>query len=511
MKRINYVIILIFFVVNFIFLMDFPTVHSDELWLKGIAEQMLREKTFCTTEPFFDLYPRVVHPFRWLYNAVVISMLNFFSPTVSSMRLISLIFGTLTLCILSNWLHRSLKSKHLSTLAILLVSIDIQFVYASHMGRQETFILCLLVLGLSILDKSVGSPSTIKTPLALALLTCIAMGVHPNSFILGVSFSGVFISMWITKKKSLKPFIVYFFLTLGGTLITIGYGLIVNPNFMSQYYKYGSSLGVDSQLTNRFEGFYWYFYKLFYQIGGTYDLFNIKIQLLILLSSILVLFVIWFKFKNLNPLLPTFIGIALGLLIIGRYNQLAVVFFIPFILFSIVKGLDALHHKKRVQIGLSIFILFIWGANLHYNLAQYHDQRFFSLSYQDMLEEISEVVPKDAIVLGNLNTIEAFDAQHFYDIRNLGYLPDDTDAFEAYIHHRKISYIILHEEMDYLLRTSPKWDFLYVNLDAYNSLLRYLEEHGTLVKTFENPIYAMRISKFSGTYPWTTRIYKITP
>ena len=511
MKKINYGIIILFLFVNLIFLMDFPTVHSDELWLKGIAEHMLREKTFDTTEPFFDLYPRVVHPFRWLYNGVVIIALSFISPTVYSMRLISLFFGTLTLLIISDWFSRSLKSKYLSTLGLLLLSLDIQYIYASHMGRQETFILCLLVLGLNILDRSSVNPNSKKSPFVLAILTCLAMGVHPNSFILGVTFSGVLLAMWINKKQPLKSLFSYLLLTTAGAFVTTALGLMLNADFISQYFNYGTSLGVDSQLTNRFEGFYWYFYKLYYQIGGTYDLFNIRIQLVILFVSVLILTVLWIRHKQLNILLPIFIGLALSLLIIGRYNQLAIVFFSPFIILSLTKGLDALKDKKRVQIGLSIFVLIIWGTTLGLNLNQYSQQRFYTLSYQEMLAELSEAIPKDAVVLGNLNTLEAFDATHFYDIRNLGYLSQDTDAFETYIKTRKISYILVHEEMDYIYRTSPKWDFLYVNLDAYDSLTTFLNEHTVLIKTFENPLYAMRISKFSGTYPWATRIYKVIP
>lgn len=54
----------IYFIWNLITLMKFPAVHSDELWLKGITDEMIRQKSFAVTEPFFDLYPRVVHPDR---------------------------------------------------------------------------------------------------------------------------------------------------------------------------------------------------------------------------------------------------------------------------------------------------------------------------------------------------------------------------------------------------------------------------------------------------------------
>ena len=428
MKNIKYIIILAFFLINLAFLMDFPSIHSDELWLKGIAEQMLKEKTFNTTEPFFDLYPRTIHPFRWLYNAVIILALTLVSPNVISVRLISLVFGTLTIWVISGWLERIVKSKWLTVAGLCLLTLDIQFVYASHMGRQETFILFLLVLGLSLVQKYAKSIRTSKLTGWLSCITLLGMGVHPNSFILGVTFSGILIYLWINQQLSIKIFVRYIAYTIIGTLGYVFFGLILNSNFLNEYFKYGAALGVDAPLTNRFEGFYWYFYKLFHQIGGTYDLFDIRMQLSLMVIIVFSQAILWLKFKRVNILFPTFIGIGLSLFLIGRYNQLAVVFFSPFIVLSVMEMLSVFNHKKRVQIGLVIILLSLWSLNLISNLTHYDQQRFYTLKYEDMLNEIKSTLPSKAKVLSNLNTIEAFEAHSFYDIRNLGYLSNEADA-----------------------------------------------------------------------------------
>ena len=128
-----------------------------------------------------------------------------------------------------------------------------------------------------------------------------------------------------------------------------------------------------------------------------------------------------------------------------------------------------------------------------------------------MISAVDGLVPDDSAVLANLNLIDAFSAHKIYDIRNLGYLEDSGITLKAYIEQHGISYIILHEEMEYIQKTSPRWDFLYVNASYMEELFEYIENHTKLAGEIDNPIYAMRISRYSGTYPWKTRIYKVIP
>ena len=513
-----------FFCVNLVTLMAFPTVHSDELWLKGIATEMLNQGRFDITEPFYDLYPRVIHPFRWLYNSILIIILKFNGPSVASVRIVALIFGTLCLPLVYKIARKHFANPLYGLAATLLMCIDIQFVYSSHFGRQETFILFLLLLGYWLLLKDDGKHLVPK----LSIIILLGMGVHPNSFILGVCFAGLLLFKWLMRDAPFSKLLKLIGITSIGTSLYVLIGYLMNPDFLKGYLNYGKSLGVDSEAINRFEGFYWYWYKLFNQIGGTYDLFDIKLTLILLglLSLIWLPFLLYALAKvrrnriSASAFFPlvTVIGIALSLLLIGRYNQTAIVFFVPFIILLSLQSLHMLlstyerlnNNKSPITLPVLLTILaMLWGSNLWHNLNTYDQNRFYSKSYDAMLGEISKYVPEDSVVLGNLNIIEPFDPNRFYDIRNLGYLDQSANAFQNYVQSRGIQYIILHEEMDYIARTSPKWDFLYVNIDYYDNMQAYLKTHTKPIYAFDNPLYAMRLSRFSGTYPWQTVIYKV--
>jgi len=516
-----------FFCVNLITLMAFPTVHSDELWLKGIATEMLSQGRFDVTEPFYDLYPRVVHPFRWLYNSFLIVALKTYGPSIAAVRLIALLFGTLCIPLVYKIARRHFENPLYGLVAILLMCLDIQFVYSSHLGRQETTILFLLLFGYWLLLKDDVKHLVPK----LSLLILLGMGVHPNSFIIGVCIAGLLFFKWLIREAPFSKVLKLIGLTSIGASFYAVVGYMMNPNFLKGYLNYGKALGVDAEAISRFEGFYWYWYKLFNQIGGTYDLFNIKLSLITMasLSTIWVAFLLVALVKvRLNKSttevasvfypLVTVIGIALSLLIIGRYNQTAIVFMVPFILILLLQSLHMgfsvyirlINKKSPITLPVLLIVLVVlWGSNLWDNLNAYDANRFYSKSYDAMLGEIATHVPTDSIVLGNLNIIEAFNPNRFYDIRNLGYLDQSANAFQNYVQSRDIQYIILHEEMDYIARTSPKWDFLYVSIDYYDDMQAYLESHTTRIYAFENPLYAMRLSRFSGTYPWQTVIYKV--
>lgn len=523
-------IILLFFIINLATLMGFPTVHSDELWLKGIAEEMIDAKSFSVTEPFYDLYPRVIHPFRWLYNGVLILFLEIFSHSVAAVRLVSLVFGTLSLVVFYWILRNTFENKWFSRVGLLLLALDIQFTYSAHMGRQETFILFLLLLGYYQFHKQQG----IKSVLWLSAIILLGMGVHPNSFLLGVSFAALFFVGWLLRKRPLSDLLGLIGVTGIGVFVYGGIGYLMNPTFLSEYLGYGAALGVDAAPINRLEGFYWYWYKLYHQIGGTYDLFDIRWQLIVagLLLVIWTPFVVIKSYQSRATFKSALqlqtdpwgvdaytilISIPIALLIIGRYNQTAVVFIIPFVILLLLETLSILSagkilfHKKSPKTA-SVFLILLaslWAYHLFYNLQAYDAQRFYTLTYDEMLDKIESVVPKTATVLGNLNVIEAFDANRFYDVRNLGYLEENALTIENYLAERKIEYVIWHEEMDYIVRTSPRWDFLYVTIAYEEALHQYLSEHAVVVDSFENPLYAMRISKFSGTYPWITTVYKL--
>lgn len=487
-----YIFLLIYSIVNIQTLMIFPNIHSDELWLLGLTDQMIQEKTVFTTESFYDLYPRVEHPFRWVYHLIYSVFVLVFGSNVFAGRLVSLVPGIGVLWIFHKWLTTKYHNAHATLIATIFLSLNINFLSSSHTGRQETWILFLMVLLIYWIDQKKFSP------LVYAAIIAIGIGVHPNSFIIGVTAAALLFAQWIIKERSFKDLLLLILYTSLFAAVYVFLGFMNDPNFLTDYMKFGSELGVDAAPLSRIEGFYWFWYKLYHGIGGTYDLFDIRINL-IFTAGMTFLAILNRKNKTLFKMLAVISGILLALFLIGRYNQTSVLFVIPW---SIPMLMEV--SKKHLFPVMAGSLIIACGLLIH-NISTYYQDMPYYKSYEEILTETSAYLDDESIVLGNLNMIEA-GGTSFYDYRNLGYL---EGSFESYINERNIDTILLHEEMEYLYNTSPKWDFLYVSIDYYPEMQTFLESKCTLVATLENPVYAMRITKYTGTYPWTTKIYKV--
>lgn len=510
---------ILYLLVNLLTLTRFPTVHSDELWLKGLTDEMLARKTFVVTEPFYDLYPRIVHPFRWLFHSLQAFVFLFFGSTVFSIRLLSLAASAGTLLLFYSLVRTLLGKRLLALASTATLALNVQFIYSAHFGRQEALILFLLLLSLNLCLKEAW-----RHPLLPAVLPAVvilaSMGIHPNAFLIALATGAVFLVQVLQKKRPLRDLFILIGTVSSGALLYLLVGYRWNPDLIAGYLRFGSSVGVDSSLTGRAEGFYWFWYKLFDRIGGTYDLFDIRIELLLGLFFLAALaffslHALW-KGTAKDSILPfpftVMASLLIGIFLIGRYNQTSVVFLLPFLILSGFTLADQfLFARKKPDLQKAAVLLLLAASvfGLYGNLALYREARPYNVPYGTMLDQIGEIVPRDAVVLGNLNLIGAFSPDHFYDVRNLGHLEDSDLTFEAYVEERRIEYILVHDEMAYIDDTSPKWDFLYVNNDFSDDMQTFLETRTDLVGTIDNPIYAMRIARYSGTYPWETKIYRV--
>ena len=525
MKKINarkvvYLFILLYFAVNLLTLMDFPFIHSDELWLRGLTDEMLFKRSFLVTEPFYDLYPRVIHPFRWFFHSLQALFFLCLGSSIFTARLLSLVSGASALFVFHLILEEQLESKNTAVLATMALGLNVQFLYSARFGRQDMLLLLFLLLNYYFAITTTAWKKG-RASFLLSLLLLVSIGIHPNSFLIGLVTAGVLLVQALHKKRPLQDFLLLVGITTLGVVLYLLIGYQWNPNLLSSYFQYGSSLGIDTQMTGRLEGFYWYWYKLFHRIGGTYDLFDIQIELVMLaVFLVLPLQTLLKKFASTQKkdgiIFPhmALICLMMGLLVIGRYNQTAVVFVIPFILmvaFSLLETLSFPWCQSKMSFLAILAVLAGISMNLHGDLSEYQASRPYQTSYETMISAVDRLVPDDSAVLANLNLMDAFSPHKIYDIRNLGYLEESGISLQKYIDQRGIRYIILHEEMEYIRKTSPRWDFLYVNGSYMEELFAYIENHTELVGEVDNPIYAMRISRYSGTYPWKTRIYKILP
>ena len=176
--------ILAFSLVSLLFLERFPYVHSDESWLAGLSRGMLENGSIGVTEAFFDAKPRYPHAIKVIFHLLQMGMISVFGYRAKSVRLLSWLGGVaaLWMCFLSG--TRFLNSEKKGFFLMAVFSVDIQFLYASHFARQEILLCLVQWVCIWILFSPKGFYHR-KGALLLGLCTGFAVGLHPNSFLLG--------------------------------------------------------------------------------------------------------------------------------------------------------------------------------------------------------------------------------------------------------------------------------------------------------------------------------------
>ena len=386
---------------------------------------------------------------------------------------------------------------------------------SSHVARQEAVILFGMLLTYYLTIKINFKYKHI----IIASIIGILIGVHPNSFLVGCGIGLIYVYKYLIHEITLKNLLSFIFTIVAWAMLFISFSLYLNPNFIHDYLAFGDSLGVINNSINRTQGFMYYYYKLFKQIGGTYYLVNIKFDILLLLvsavSGILITITGISKkstLKNkvhdkiLYPLLML-LGINIGYFIIGRYNQTAIIFTI---VFTYIAFFEIINHYTDKLINKKILTLVILALFASYQVKNTVDE-ISETQYRDynaLGQVIKNSIPSDVNVLANLNLDYHFDNYRLHDFRNLAFL-DESEKFHDYIKRNEIEYIILYEEMEYIYSSKSKWNILYGELTYYEDMIEFLSNSCTLVDELENPTYGMRIAKYVDVYPWYTKIYKV--
>lgn len=503
---IYYSYLLVYTVVNMITLKSFPFVHSDEIWLAGLSREYMISQSIYVTEPFFNLLPRYPHAIKCIFHGFQMVFITLFSYNIFSVRLISLFFGIATLVVLHKILLKIFKDTKLPLLITLLFSINIQFLYASHFARQEIVLLFMMLLALYTYRYSNFS-ITYKSILT-GLILGVSIGIHPNSFLIALAIGLIILFDVLTKKISYKSLIITVTITGCFAIIFSLISYLGDHDFINHYINYGSTLSVDASLIEKIRTFDDFYIKLFLQIGGTYYLPNIRIFLtltvILLISSIIYMIYKKKRPKVLVDSILALIAINCGIIIIGRYNATSILFITPFIylLFAWYLGRLPITYK-----WLSLIVILIISVNLYYT---YNEVNQYNQSdYDDYIDNIQVSLPDNAVILGNLSAGFAYENSIFYDIRNLAYLEKNNMTIEEYIKIYNINTIVYYEEQDYINR-NPKWQILYNEDDFYyDDLQVFLENNCTLVSSFHDPIYGIRIVRYMHDYPWEVRIYHV--
>jgi len=511
-------LILIYLIINLFFLNNFPFIHSDEAWLSGLSRQIMQTNNPAATEAFFDLLPRSPHTIKILFHFLQIIFIKIMAYQIFTFRLISLLAGSLSLFFFYKISILITDSKNLSLVALIILSLDIHFIYSSHLARQEIILVLIFLAAFYYYLKKIESNQeiygaskkeySIKKDIYLGLILGSSIGFHPNAFI--ISLPLIMIYSWkliFSRETKFKNY-----LSFGSTLAIIAFFFVYlsfqfDPNFISHYSSYGAQLGVFDSMLLKLENFKDFYLKLFYQISGTYYIPPIKFQLLFFAATALLsLIKLFLKKDDLNLyLFISLTAINLGYLIIGRYNQTSIIFIFPlgYLLFiNLIKNINFKFKLKEILILLLISFL---GLNSIFTIIK--DSHY---NYQDYLNQIAEVVPQDSRVLANLNTDYYFENESLFDYRNLAYLEENNLSFANYIKKNQIKYIIYPEEMDYIYNSRPSWNILYGNLyPYYQEMQKFIAQRTVLIKEFTNSTYPMRIVSKIGAKNWSVKIYKV--
>lgn len=489
---------------SFLTLMDFPFIHSDEPWLAGLSKAIIDQGSLFATEPFFDLLPRHPHAIKSLFHLLQAAALALFGWGPEAVRLLSLIAGLGVLWHFHAGLSRSLKNPWLPLAGLVLLSFNVQFLYASHFGRQEILLLLVLVLCWRLYESPGGNRSRkLWIPMAIGL----AIGLHPNAFILA-AMMGAF---YLADREGRKALPNLVGITAAFAAAYAALSLAGNRTFIKDYWAYGATLGVDAAPLARLENFGAFFYKLYHQVAGTYYLPDLRF--LLVLSALVVLAAL-----ALSPFLPRLRGPLLmvpaylaALFIIGRYNPTSVLFLFFPVLVLLMLLMDAALPGFKGK-GSATGLVLAAGILLAFQLATVHKElgRFDYGAYEAYIREIEKALPESPVVLGNLSSGFAFKDARFYDIRNLAFLGSEPDVdLASYIESRGINTLVYYEAYDYIHR-NPQWQILYGD-DApyYEDLQRLLAEEAELVHRFESPAYGIRIVPYMDGYPWQVSVYHL--
>lgn len=497
-KNAIWIYLSVYFAVNIFFLVQFPMMHSDESWLSGLSRAIL-QRGADTSEPFFDLLPVYPNAMSIIFNAIQIFFISVFGYGLFSVRLISLVFGVLTLLSFYRLILFLSGSEKKALVASVILSLDVQFITASHLARQDIIIAFGVVLSVYWIFRHAEAWSP-RHDIVTGIIAGLMLGVHPNGIMVAACAGALYVYFIVTRRLKVKNLLLYGLLVIAFAGLYVGTSFLIDKNFIRHYLSYGSTLGTGASLADKLRAVPNYFVKLYYGVSGTYYVPPIQFQLLLFAgaSAIAVIFGLFKRelFRFVMPVAAVFGAV----IIIGRYSQPALVILFPVCYLMVFALIDRLPGKSKAVAALVLGAVLL--AQSAAAIVPYrHD------AYEDYFSRIEAALPNDGKVLANLNSEYAFECGMLLDYRNLAYL--EELSFEEYVHSRQIDYIIYPEEMDYIYKNRPVWNILYGNLHPYYEDMKdFLETSCTLIDEFESP-YAMRISGLAYAENWTVKIYAV--
>jgi hypothetical protein len=513
--------IFLWFVINLLFLDSYPYMHADEPWLSGLSRQMIYEGQGDVTEPFYDLWKRYPHGLKILFHSAQIICIKLFSYSLFSVRLLSLMGGAITLFLfyrisknLFDSQKESVSLSYIPQLGVVILSLDIQFIYASHFARQEILMTALMLGSLLPLTSSSKEDSRNRlSALISGFLIGLSLGFHPNGFVIAWPAALFLLHKIIMGKRPFKEGLLFLSAAALTSCIFIVLSLKYDPLFFSHYFDRANSLGVGDNLLEKMKGFPLFIQTIFMRKSGTYYLPPMKLPMITLPLYIYLSLRNGKKNEFNRIILAGFVGISLGIGFLGKYSPPSFVFYIPFFYLAVQGALFFLNRKKRKRRTLFalISLSILWVCSFFISVSEIRKETSpINESYKDYLIEISTWLPSDSTVLGGLSLEFYLDRGNLYHWRNLSELPAEDLSLSRYIRERGITHIVLAEEIPFIYENRPVWDILYGKTDLwYPQLTEFLSESCQLVGEFSSPAYGNRITAYRYLRDWPVKIYRV--
>lgn len=500
--------VLLYLLFHLFTLVRFPLIHSDEAWLAGLTRTMLAERSLAATETFFALYPRFPHALRSLYHLAQMPFIALgYTPFMT--RLPSLLAGLAALFL----------ARHIGRLLVprcgwvfpLLLAADVQFWYAAHFGRQEIFMLLFLLLALErSMVQGEGTRSALQAGGALAL----AVGFHPNAFIVALGVGGFRIGRILTarsratKKRLLLSTAIVISVTALGALLFLGASLRINPSFLTDYRRLGAGQGVTSSFTIKLFELPRFFSKVWRGLSGTYYMPEVRPQLLLFAAAALVSLPLLARPNARFRLLPLWglvVGIVAGLFLIGKYSPPSVLLlFGPAYLLLVVCVDELFKQRRAIESGALSLVLLLAGVTA------VEIAGACRADYPGLIGELKQALPAEGRVLGNLNLAYALEEGRLRDYRDLGYLREHKLSVADYLKQEAIEAVILTSELELINRERPVWNRMYGNpYYWYEELVEVLRLRGELTAEIPAPWYGVRLFHWMGREEYPIRIYRL--
>ena len=504
---------LIYGVLSLLFLERFPFVHSDECWLFGLTRDMRTHRSLAVTESFFNAKVRYPHAIKSFYHLLQMAFTAVFGDTVFAVRLLSLVCAVLFLYLFYALLKELTGDNRLSCFVMVFFSVSTWFLYLSHFARQEIFILLLLAAALYAWIKESGLTPA-RRAVCSALFTGIAIGFHPNSFLIAASLFFVILS---SKEGVLRPLLSYTAVTalFAAAFISISYRF--GPDFLPNYFSYGASdFGLDAPPGTRLQELFTFFARLWMRQSGTYYLPDSRPAFL--LGGIAFLAAAFLAVKKKDALsvriLAGLAGLTCGTFVIGRYNPLGFLFFWFFAALALGRCLVFVTGKKR-----SVPCAVLCVTALLSGIVQIAPWIGAS-PYRHYLNSLAAFVPANEKTLANLNTGFYFEQGKLLDLRNLPYVVLDGDGatgeearyenLEAYLTENEITHVVYSSELDYLYAHRPYYNVIYGNTVFVPALKRFCETRCETVGSFSDAVYGARVMNIFGQEDCTqVTVYRI--